>query len=321
MLLFLTGEGLVIGFPNEWMMNAEERAGLQQSRLNYHLVQEYQQYQQQRIESYGVLKAPELVRPITETAALSVGAATTAVNAEIGGSFLLPVGAEMFALKGLGTAIGIGVRETGMAAAVGKTTVQIQKLRLVSTLATELETGAMIARADANFMSSPRTLALMRAPPNPVPLSAANIARADEVLLLPYRAGNPRYLPGVASHAGGLPQIQAGQRWLRGSHGNVGKIPDHIARQLSGQRFDTFDDFREAFWRAVGGDSNLASQFSTANQRLMRQGFAPVSHSSQQVGKRIKYELDHLQEIQHGGNVYDMNNIIIRTPLNHIYGK
>ncbi len=27
---------------------------------------------------------------------------------------------------------------------------------------------------------------------------------------------------------------------------------------------------------------------------------------------------DHMQEIQDDGNVYDMNNIIIRTPYNHI---
>ncbi len=53
----------------------------------------------------------------------------------------------------------------------------------------------------------------------------------------------------------------------------------------------------------------------------MSHGRAPYAAKTQQVGKRIKYELDHLQEIQHGGNVYDMNNIIIRTPLNHLKGK
>ena len=33
------------------------------------------------------------------------------------------------------------------------------------------------------------------------------------------------------------------------------------------------------------------------------------------------YELDHVIELQNGGPVYDMNNLFVRTPLNHIYGK
>ena len=34
---------------------------------------------------------------------------------------------------------------------------------------------------------------------------------------------------------------------------------------------------------------------------------------SGRVGGRIKYEIDHMNEIQDGGGVYDMNNLIVRT--------
>ena len=51
---------------------------------------------------------------------------------------------------------------------------------------------------------------------------------------------------------------------------------------------------------------------------MKTKGYAPKAPTTQQSGGRVKYELDHNDEIQHGGNVYDMNNIIIRTSLNHI---
>ena len=70
----------------------------------------------------------------------------------------------------------------------------------------------------------------------------------------------------------------------------------------------------------------LSSQFTRANQTLMRKGHAPFAALDQQVVRgqargRVKYELDHVQELQNGGNVFDMNNIVIRTPFNHIRGK
>ncbi len=41
----------------------------------------------------------------------------------------------------------------------------------------------------------------------------------------------------------------------------------------------------------------------------------------EKVGRRRVYELDHTQELQFGGNVYDMNNIIVRTPYLTIYER
>lgn len=129
-----------------------------------------------------------------------------------------------------------------------------------------------------------------------------------------------RFYPGVASHGGSLPRITEGTAWLQGSQGNAGRIPAQIAEQLSGMQFRNFDHFRQEFWKAVYRDPVLRQQFSPSNQTLMRAGNAPFAPETQQVGGRMRYEIDHLDELQYGGNVYDMDNLIIRTPLNHIRG-
>lgn len=53
----------------------------------------------------------------------------------------------------------------------------------------------------------------------------------------------------------------------------------------------------------------------------MWSGRASYAAVDQQAGGRGVYELDHMQPVAQGGNVYDLNNIIVRTPLNHIRGR
>lgn len=118
-----------------------------------------------------------------------------------------------------------------------------------------------------------------------------------------------------------LPRIIEGQRWLRGTAGNAAKVPAQIAEKLNGRQFNDFNAFRKAFWGEVASDPVLNKQFSPGNISLMKNGKAPFTHHTQSLGKRGRFELDHYIEIQNGGGVYDMNNIIIRTPLNHVYGK
>ncbi|MCP4933254.1 MAG: type VI secretion system tube protein Hcp, partial [bacterium] len=124
-----------------------------------------------------------------------------------------------------------------------------------------------------------------------------------------------------ASDGGNLPRILEGENWLAGSSGNAGRVPAQIAEQLSGRNFSNFDHFRREFWRAVGNDPVLYGRFRQDNIDRMQSGRAPYSTETQQVGGRNRYELDHFQELQFGGSVYDMNNLIIRTPLNHIRGR
>ncbi len=130
-----------------------------------------------------------------------------------------------------------------------------------------------------------------------------------------------RYSPGVASSAGNLPTISQDDDWLRGTNQNAGRVPQQIADKLSGQHFESFDDFRKMFWKEVAKDPVLTRQFGAKSIDRMKLGLAPLAHEAEWAGQRKVYELDHMEPIGKGGNIYDMNNIIIRTPYNHIRGK
>ncbi|WP_373311786.1 hypothetical protein [Catellatospora chokoriensis] len=123
-----------------------------------------------------------------------------------------------------------------------------------------------------------------------------------------------RNTPGVA---GGNGAPMGGGNWLRGSHGNAGVFPSQVADRLRGQSFDTFGDFREAFWREVGSDADLSAGFSPANVARMQNGNAPFVATSQHFGPGRNYVLHHVDPLQHGGGVYDMDNLVVVTPLYH----
>ena len=107
--------------------------------------------------------------------------------------------------------------------------------------------------------------------------------------------------------------------WLESASRDLGApIPAQIADRLRGREFASFDRFREAFWLEVSGDHTLLSQFKGSNQELIKQGYAPFARFRDQAGGREKYEIHHLEEIQNGGAVYDLDNMTITTPRNHI---
>lgn len=107
--------------------------------------------------------------------------------------------------------------------------------------------------------------------------------------------------------------------WLAGAGSGLGSpIPTEIADQLRGKEFRSFDAFREAFWKAVGNDSDLRSQFRTVNQKLLDKGFSPYIPESGRVGSREKYELHHHVGIAQGGAIYDVDNLSVATPRRHI---
>ncbi|MFD6443689.1 HNH endonuclease signature motif containing protein, partial [Promicromonospora sp. NPDC060204] len=47
------------------------------------------------------------------------------------------------------------------------------------------------------------------------------------------------------------------------------------------------------------------------------QGNAPYVHKSQTHGNRKRYELHHVQPRQHGGAVYNPDNLMVVTPKFH----
>lgn len=107
--------------------------------------------------------------------------------------------------------------------------------------------------------------------------------------------------------------------WLANAGKDLGaSIPSQIADKLRGQEFSNFDAFRKAFWIEVSQDSAFTSQFIPANINRMKNGTAPRARFVDTVGGRRSFEIHHVEEIQHGGKVYDIDNIRINAPRNHI---
>ena len=145
----------------------------------------------------------------------------------------------------------------------------------------------------------------------------------DFILVFPADSGiqplyivmNVRLAPGTVTGRGkdvtGL--------WLAGASSGLGApVPTSIASQLIGKRFSSFDAFRKAFWTAVGNDPALLSQFKLTNQNKLRNGKAPFAQRPEHNGENARYEIHHIENVQHGGAVYDVDNLAIMTPKRHV---
>ncbi|WP_123449294.1 S-type pyocin domain-containing protein [Pseudomonas fluorescens] len=107
--------------------------------------------------------------------------------------------------------------------------------------------------------------------------------------------------------------------WLAGAGTGIGApIPTRIADRLRGREFSSFDAFRKAFWTEVVNDPELAEQFKPQNIALMRSGSAPHARYQDAAGKRKTYELHHVVWVSEGGAMYDIENLRVSTPKNHI---
>lgn len=130
-----------------------------------------------------------------------------------------------------------------------------------------------------------------------------------------YLSISVRNQPGVVT---GIGQDVTGL-WLAGASTGLGApIPTQIADRMRGREFSRFDDFREAFWTEIAADPKLSSQFSAANRRLMQGGSSPFVKNTEAVGGRKVHELHHVERIVDGGAVYDVDNLRVNTPKNHI---
>ena len=87
---------------------------------------------------------------------------------------------------------------------------------------------------------------------------------------------NPRKIPGVAT---GGENLSNSIKSMRGSNGNIGLVPKEVADNLRGRKFNSFDDFRNAF-RQEYSTSSYAGEFSKANIERMRKGLASKAQSS-----------------------------------------
>ncbi|AZD91765.1 MULTISPECIES: S-type pyocin domain-containing protein [Pseudomonas] len=145
----------------------------------------------------------------------------------------------------------------------------------------------------------------------------------DFILVFPPRSGvQPLYIvlsvrktPGVVTGQG----QDINGVWLAGAGSGLGSpIPTEIADQLRGKEFRSFDAFRRAFWRTVGENPTLFGQFNQRAQKRLSTGNAPAVRDRDAVGKRGTFELHHIEQIADGGEVYNVDNLRVTTPKNHI---
>ncbi|WP_256667345.1 S-type pyocin domain-containing protein [Pseudomonas sp. ANT_J28] len=121
--------------------------------------------------------------------------------------------------------------------------------------------------------------------------------------------------PGVAIGSG---QSVSGN-WLGAASTLEGApIPKQIADKLRGREFSSFKAFRRVFWKAVANDPFLIDQFTQLNKTDVRDGLSPSALPSEQVGGRKKFEIHHIEPISEGGAVYDIDNLRILAPKQHI---
>ncbi|MCF4996983.1 S-type Pyocin [Pseudomonas syringae] len=156
-------------------------------------------------------------------------------------------------------------------------------------------------------------------------LPGEDITAEDCILVFPAETGlkslyvvlskPARLTPGTVS---GIGENVSGV-WLAGAGTGLGApIPTRIADRLRGREFSSFDKFREAFWEEVAIDQALAGQFIQGNIERMRDGLSPKVRKQDRAGDRTSFELHHVEPIANNGAVYDVDNLRVNTPKNHI---
>jgi hypothetical protein len=118
-----------------------------------------------------------------------------------------------------------------------------------------------------------------------------------------------------AGVAGGVGQALEGN-WLQAvAQGADKPIPSLIVDQLRGLVFKRFSLFREAFWKAVAKEPQLAEQFTSADLAAMNAGLAPSIPATSAPQQLERLEIRYVISPANGGGVYDMDNMRIAARL------
>lgn len=146
----------------------------------------------------------------------------------------------------------------------------------------------------------------------------------DIILIFPPDSGlrpiyvmfrNPRNIPGTASGKG----QPVGDKWLWGAGEGEGvPIPTQVADKLRGRTYSSTDAFRRAIWRSVSQVPELREQLNRPNQGNIDGGLSPFVRKTDKAGGRVRYELHHKVPVSKGGALYDVDNISVMTPKQHI---
>ena len=108
-------------------------------------------------------------------------------------------------------------------------------------------------------------------------------------------------------------------RKMSRSKGAILLIPPEIANKFIGKEFDTFDKFKAALYKEIG-NSKYVTQFINSNQTALKKGNAPFAPRSLQTGgnqNQIRYNIHHIHPVEDGGDVYNLDNLMILSPKTH----
>lgn len=107
---------------------------------------------------------------------------------------------------------------------------------------------------------------------------------------------------------------------MYGTDKNAGVIPKEIADKLRGKQYNSFDEFRNDFWKAVA-ETDYANEFlingDPKNYYRMKNGGAPLVVSNQAINGSFTYQLHHIIPINQGGSVYSVDNLVVVTSRYH----
>jgi hypothetical protein len=145
----------------------------------------------------------------------------------------------------------------------------------------------------------------------------------DFILVFPEESGldpvyvmlkSPRYLPGIVSGMGGATD----PNWeLSASKGLGSPIPTAVADTLKDRSYAEFRSLKKAIWREISKLPEATKYMTEENIQLIRKGNSPIAPYAEQNGKNVWFEIHHISPIWKEGAVYDLDNLVINTPLNH----
>ena len=137
---------------------------------------------------------------------------------------------------------------------------------------------------------------------------------------------DPSSLPGLSAeekkNTKGIVTGTISNRRIRkmGIHnGSILLIPPEIANKFIGREFNTFDKFKAELYKEIG-NSKYAKQFNVSNQRALNNGNAPFAPKDYKTGSnqnQIRYNIHHIHPVEDGGDVYNLDNLIILSPKTH----
>jgi hypothetical protein len=93
---------------------------------------------------------------------------------------------------------------------------------------------------------------------------------------------------------------------------------DSVHQEMIGKRVENFSHFRRLFWMsAFNSHEAMIRNICKKNELFWTSRMSPFCMDEQITGRRVRYELHHINPIHNGGCPYDLSNILACTPMFH----